>query len=383
MKKFICLLIACAFLVLPVQATTTQGVDLTPHAGAAILIDYETGQILYEKNSSEKLYPASMTKMMSLLLVVEAIHNGKLNWDTQVTASEHASSMGGSQIFLKVGETMSVEDLYKASTVASANDAIVALAEKLAGSEENFAAMMNEKAKQLGLEQSHFVNATGLHDDNHYSCAKDMAAIGRALIKEGQDDILRFTSTYDDYIREDSENKFWLVNTNKMIRTYQGMDGLKTGFTQNSQYCITVSAKRDGLRLIGVVMKEETKENRTKEAAAMLDYGFSTYGYKVEMPQGEVITQLKVENGKPQEINLITKQEIGHIVSKGNEVKIVDQKIQLDKKKAPIQQGETVGKVILQMEDGTSVEGDLVAEETILPLDFLDILFKTLKKVLF
>ena len=184
MKKLASIVIALSLFLVSVHATTSQGVDLTPSAKAAILIDYETGQILYEKNSSAKLYPASMTKMMSLLLVVEAIHNGKLSWDTEVTASAHASSMGGSQIFLETGEVMTVEDLYKASTVASANDAIVALAEKVGGSEENFAAMMNEKAEQLGLEQTHFVNATGLHDDNHYSCAKDMAAIGRALIKE-------------------------------------------------------------------------------------------------------------------------------------------------------------------------------------------------------
>ena len=383
MKKLASIVIALSLFLVSVHATTSQGVDLTPSAKAAILIDYETGQILYEKNSSAKLYPASMTKMMSLLLVVEAIHNGKLSWDTEVTASAHASSMGGSQIFLETGEVMTVEDLYKASTVASANDAIVALAEKVGGSEENFAAMMNEKAEQLGLEQTHFVNATGLHDDNHYSCAKDMAAIGRALIQEGQDDILRFTSTYDDYIRADTENKFWLVNTNKLIRTYQGMDGLKTGYTTQSMYCITVTAKRDGLRLIGVAMGEPTRDVRNSEASALLDYGFSTYGYQIEMEKGTPVTTIKVDNGKPDEVRLVTKEAIGHIVAKGAQSALINTEIVLDKKKAPIQAGESVGRVILHFEDGTQIGQDLVAEEAIMPLDFIDILLKTWKKLLF
>lgn len=383
MKKIASVLLALCLLCVNVRATTSQGVDLTPQAKGAILIDYETGQILYEKNSSAKLYPASMTKMMSLLLVIESIHNGRLSWDTEVTASQHASSMGGSQIFLETGEVMTVEDLFKASTVASANDAIVALAEKVAGSEENFAAMMNEKADQLGLEQTHFVNATGLHDDNHYSCAKDMAAIGRALIQEGGDEVLRYTSTYDDYIRANTENKFWLVNTNKMIRTYQGMDGLKTGYTTQSLYCITVTAQRDGLRLLGVVMNEPTRDVRNSEAAALLDYGFSNYGYQIEMEKGTPVTTVQIDNGKPDQVQLVTKDDLGHIIAKGSQSNIVDTEIVIDKKKAPIESGETVGRVILHFEDGTSIGQDLVAADSVLPLDFIDILLKTWKKVLF
>ena len=383
MKKLAGLLIALALFLQPVQATTQQGIDLTPSAAGAILIDVQTGQILYEKDSLKKLYPASMTKMMSLLLVIEAIHSGQLDWTSEVSASAHAASMGGSQIYLEEGEVMTVEDLFKASAVASANDAIVALAEKTAGSEQQFVAMMNNKAQQLGLQNTHFVNATGLHDDDHYSCARDMAVIGQTLIQQGQQDILRYTSTYDDYIRADTDNRFWLVNTNKMIRTYPGMDGLKTGYTTQSMYCITVTAQRDGLRLLAVVMDEPTRDVRNQEAAALLDYGFSNYRYQIVMEKGTPVATARIDNGKPETVAVLTGGELGRITAGGSSMEPSESEILMDSLRAPIQQGEVIGRLRLHFEDGVVIEEDLVAEESVLALDFIDILLKTWKTVIF
>ena len=383
MKKLAGLLIALALFLQPVQATTQQGIDLTPSAAGAILIDVQTGQILYEKDSLKKLYPASMTKMMSLLLVIEAIHSGQLDWTSEVSASAHAASMGGSQIYLDEGEVMTVEDLFKASAVASANDAIVALAEKTAGSEQQFVAMMNDKAQQLGLQNTHFVNATGLHDDDHYSCARDMAVIGQTLIQQGQQDILRYTSTYDDYIRADTDNRFWLVNTNKMIRTYPGMDGLKTGYTTQSMYCITVTAQRDGLRLLAVVMDEPTRDVRNQEAAALLDYGFSNYRYQIVMEKGTPVATARIDNGKPETVAVLTGGELGRITAGGSSMEPSESEILMDSLRAPIQQGEVIGRLRLHFEDGVVIEEDLVAEESVLALDFIDILLKTWKTVIF
>ena len=383
MKKLAGLLIALALFLQPVQATTQQGIDLTPSAAGAILIDVQTGQILYEKDSLKKLYPATMTKMMSLLLVIEAIHSGQLDWTSEVSASAHAASMGGSQIYLEEGEVMTVEDLFKASAVASANDAIVALAEKTAGSEQQFVAMMNDKAQQLGLQNTHFVNATGLHDDDHYSCARDMAVIGQTLIQQGQQDILRYTSTYDDYIRADTDNRFWLVNTNKMIRTYPGMDGLKTGYTTQSMYCITVTAQRDGLRLLAVVMDEPTRDVRNQEAAALLDYGFSNYRYQIVMEKGTPVATARIDNGKPETVAVLTGGELGRITAGGSSMEPSESEILMDSLRAPIQQGEVIGRLRLHFEDGVVIEEDLVAEESVLALDFIDILLKTWKTVIF
>ena len=273
MKK-ICLLILCACMMLPVLTMPVKCVEkkeepqtnvLAPSAKGVYLCENTTGKVIYARNEKEKLYPASMTKMMGLLLIFESLHDGKLKWEDTVTTSEYAASMGGSQVFLEVNETMSVKDMIKSICIASANDAMVAMSEKVGGSVDGFVEMMNEKAKTLKLSNTHFANPTGLHDPDHYSCAKDMAIIARALIKEGGEELLKITSTYDAYIRENSDSKFWLVNTNKLLKQYPGVDGLKTGFTTEALSCITTTAKKDGLRLIGVVMGEPSSKVRNKE----------------------------------------------------------------------------------------------------------------------
>lgn len=218
--------------------------ELAKNAKSAYLIEMSTGMVLFEKNSEEKLYPASMTKMMSLILVMEALNNNQLKKDEILTISEKAASMGGSQVYLQVNEQMSVEDLLKAVCISSANDAMVALAERISGSVSEFVVLMNQKSKELNLVNTNFVNTTGLHDDAHYSCAKDMARIAQKLIEVGKEELLEITSTYDAYIREESESPFWLVNTNKLVKHAEGVDGLKTGFTQEALSCITVTAKK-------------------------------------------------------------------------------------------------------------------------------------------
>lgn len=383
MKKWLILCLTMFLFITPCSATTAQGVDITPNAASAILIDEASGKILYEKNVDQRLYPASMTKMMSILLVIEAIHAGKINWDDEVIASEHASSMGGSQIYLEVNEKMSVEDLMKASAVASANDAIVALAEKVSGSEENFVATMNETSKKLGLENTHFTNATGLHHDDHYSSARDMALIASALIKEGQDDIFRFSSTYDTYIRENTEKKFWLVNTNKLVKTYQGADGLKTGFTQESMYCITSTAKRDNFRVIAVVMKEPTRDIRNKEAVALMDYGFSQYKFVNYIKKGSVVESIHLDKGKPNHVNLIAMNDIGSVEASGATKPPLGQRIEMIQKNPPYKVGEEVAKLYLTLADSSIIEGSLSVEQEVFTYSFFDILLLGLKQFIF
>ena len=270
MKKILILLLL--FISIPlVKAEETE--DLAPNAKSAIMIEASTGEILFQKNKDEKLAPASMTKMMSMLLIMEEIENGNLKWNEMITTSEKASSMGGSQIFLKVGEKMTVEDLLKGVAIASGNDAVVALAERVSGSEEQFVKRMNVRAKDLGLKNTNFINATGLTADNHYSSAYDMSLIAKELVKHEK--ILEFTSTYEDYLRKDTKSPFWLVNTNRLVRFKEGVDGLKTGFTDEAGYCLTATMKKDNMRLITVVMKEENTSKRSADTTKMLDYGFN------------------------------------------------------------------------------------------------------------
>ncbi len=383
MKKLACLFLAIWLCFPTLSIKAEEPVELTPSASASFLIDFETGTVLYEKNAEEKHYPASMTKMMSLLLVIEQLNSGALDWNDEVTASAHAAEMGGSQIYLQQGEVMTVEELIKSSALASANDAITALAEKVGGTEENFVAMMNQRAQQLGCVNTHFVNPTGLHDEDHYSCARDMALIATALIQEGGQQILQYTSKYEDYIRQDTENKFWLVNTNKMIRTYSGMDGLKTGYTSQSLYCITVTALREDLRLIAVVMGEPTKEQRSEEAAALLDYGFASYQMVTDLETGSVISEISVEKGKPERIQVQTMSPLRHLSKVNETIEIVDQSYTITRHRAPIRVGEPVGSVTVRYSDGYSASAKLTVTEPVLSLGFTDLLLLTLKKAIF
>ncbi|MCL1951011.1 MAG: D-alanyl-D-alanine carboxypeptidase [Turicibacter sp.] len=265
-----------ALILNPVGWVPVRAEGLTNDAKSAILMEVETGKILYETNMNVQLEPASMTKMMGMYLVMEAIENGVVGWQDKLRVSEHAASLGGSQIFLAPGEEMSVEDLFKSVAIASANDSITALGERVAGSEERFVEMMNEKAKTLGMINTVFKNPTGLPADGHVTTAYDMAILARALIQDFPD-ITRFTSMYEDFLRTDRETPSWLVNTNKLLKANLGVDGLKTGYTQRAGYNLTATAMRDGMRVVTVVMGATKSTVRNEETSVLISHAFDSY----------------------------------------------------------------------------------------------------------
>lgn len=359
MKKFLLLLL---FLLIPINITA-ESIDLAPNATSAIIIEASTGTVIYNKNEHEKLAPASMTKMMGLLLIMEQIEKGNLKWDEMVTASSNASSMGGSQIFLETGEQMTVEELVKGISIASGNDAMVAMAEKIAGTEEAFVELMNKKASELGLKNTNFKNCTGLDAENHYSSANDMAIIAKELVKH--DKILEFSGTYEDYIREGTDKSFWLVNTNKLVRFYQGVDGLKTGYTSTAGYCLTATAKRNGMRLITVVMNEPDSTTRNNETTSMLDYGFNAYGMEQLLSKNSILGKIKVDLGKEEYVEVVPKEDINILNNKTNDKRNVSYNISLNNVKAPIKVGDIVGKINVIENNKTIMTIDVTVKEDI------------------
>ena len=359
MKKFLLLLL---FLLIPINITA-ESIDLAPNAISAIIIEASTGTVIYNKNEHEKLAPASMTKMMGLLLIMEQIEKGNLKWDEMVTASSNASSMGGSQIFLETGEQMTVEELVKGISIASGNDAMVAMAEKIAGTEEAFVELMNKKASELGLKNTNFKNCTGLDAENHYSSANDMAIIAKELVKH--DKILEFSGTYEDYIREGTDKSFWLVNTNKLVRFYQGVDGLKTGYTSTAGYCLTATAKRNGMRLITVVMNEPDSTTRNNETTSMLDYGFNAYGMEQLLSKNSILGKIKVDLGKEEYVEVVPKEDINILNNKTNDKRNVSYNISLNNVKAPIKVGDIVGKINVIENNKTIMTIDVTVKEDI------------------
>lgn len=335
-------------------------IDLTPAAKSAVLMDVDTGTIIQEKNGDEKLPPASITKVMTMLLIMEAIDQGKIKWDDKVRTSEYAASMGGSQIFLEPGEEMSVKEMLKGIAMASGNDASVAMAEKIAGSEEVFVQMMNERAKQLGMLHTHFVNCNGLPAADHYSSANDIAIMSRALLQHPE--ITEFTGVYQDYLRKDSAKPFWLVNTNKLVRFYTGADGLKTGFTAEAKFCLSATAKRDGLRVIAVVLGEPNTKTRNAEVSKLFDYAFSQYMSFPLIKTGDSLGSFKVSKGKTVNVPLTAKHPYSILMKKGDASAGIRHELQLQPKlKAPIQAGQPIGKILVYKGDQLLKEFPLVS----------------------
>lgn len=354
--------------------------DLAPNATSAIMIEASTGEILFQKNKDEKLAPASMTKMMSMLIIMEEIENGNLKWDEMITTSERASSMGGSQIFLKAGEKMSVTDLLKGIAIASGNDAVVALAERISGSEESFVKRMNARAKDLGLKNTNFVNSTGLTEDNHYSSAYDMSLIAKELVKHEK--ILEFTSTYEDYLRKDTKSPFWLVNTNRLVRFKEGVDGLKTGFTKEAGYCLTATMKKDNMRLITVVMKEEDTNKRSADTSKMLDYGFNVYMVQTILDEKTTIEKQKVELGKKLTTEIVPKESITILNKKNEEIKNITYKTNINKIIAPVKKGDKVGTIDI-IEEGKVISTiDATVKENIEKANIFTVYLRNLKEVI-
>lgn len=367
------------FLLMSIPMVKAEVEDLAPNAKSAIMIEASTGEILFQKNKDEKLAPASMTKMMSMILIMEEIENGNLKWDEMITTSERASSMGGSQIFLKAGEKMSVEDLLKGVAIASGNDAVVALAERIAGSEEAFVKRMNARGKDLGLKNTNFVNATGLTADNHYSSSYDMSLIAKELVKHEK--ILEFTGTYEDYLRKDTKSPFWLVNTNRLVRFKEGVDGLKTGFTNEAGYCLTATMKKDGMRLITVVMKEETANKRSADTTKMLDYGFNVYMIQSILDEKTTIEKRKVELGKDLMTEIIPKENITILNKKSDELKNITYKTNIDKIVAPVKKGDKVGTIDMLEDNKVISTIDATVKNDIDKASIITIYLRNLKEI--
>ena len=339
-------------------------------------MEYSTGKVLYENNSKERLAPASMTKIMSMILIMEAIDNGKLSLDDEVLISSNAAKMGGSQIFLEANTKMKVNELLKGVAIASGNDAVVALAEKTYGSVDKFVSKMNEKASELGLINTQFKNPHGLDEDGHYSCSYDMAIMARELIKHEK--ILDYTKIYEEYLTKPDGSKTWLVNTNKLVRFYEGVDGLKTGYTTNAMYCITATAKKDNLRFITVVMGEPDNDTRTKDTANLLNYAFNTYRLNNLVKANKrvgVINDNKIINNH---YYLYTKEDLNDVIEINNEVNYSKPYIVYEELSYPIKKGSVVG-YLKYKTDNEILSVPLIVKEDIKKASYLDYIKRNLK----
>ncbi|MEN0643324.1 D-alanyl-D-alanine carboxypeptidase family protein [Alkalicoccobacillus gibsonii] len=340
-------------------------VQFAENASSAIIMERDTGEVLYEKNSEESLPPASMTKIMTMLLIMEAIDKKQLKYEDMIRVSENAASMGGSQIFLEPGEEMSVQDMLKGIAVASGNDASVAMAEHLGGTESGFADMMNEKAKELGLDKTHFSNSNGLPIENHYTSAHDLAVIAKELLK--YEDITKFTGIYEDYLRQDTDNPFWLVNTNKLVRFYPGVDGLKTGYTKEAKYGLTATAEKEGMRIIAVVMGSPSPKERNADVTTMLDFAFSQYKTHKLHERNEAVGEVKISKGQQKNVKAVTGESISILTKKTESIDQVVEKIELNENmKAPILKGDEIGTLIVENGGKVVSETPLVAEDEVL-----------------
>lgn len=354
--------------------------NLLSDGKSAILIEATTGKIIYEKNVHERYAPASMTKIMSMILIMEEIEKGNLKWNETLTTSSNASSMGGSQIFLQANEKMSVKDLFKGVAIGSANDATVVFAERIAGTEDKFVEKMNQKAKELGLKDTNFKNATGLDEANHYSSAYDMAFMARELVKHEK--IFEFTTIYEDYLRQNTDNKFWLVNTNKLIKTYEGADGLKTGYTKEAGYCLTATANKNRMRLIGTIMGASDSKTRNSNMMTLLDYGYNSYEMQVEVKKGDVISNKKITKAKNQNVKIVPKKDASVLIKRGEEKEALNYEIKLDKIKLPLKKGQRVG--ILKLKDGNKVVSkvELTVKNDIKKASIIEIYRRSLKSII-
>ncbi len=368
MKKHIAILL-CIFLLSNPLPTAADTPALTVNAKAALLMEASTGRILYENNVHEAMPPASVTKIMTMLLIMEAIDDGRITYDTVVTASENAKRMGGSTIFLDTGEEMCVRDLLKGIAVASGNDACVAMAEHLAGSEAEFVRRMNERAAQLGMENTHFVNCNGLDTEGHVTSAYDIALMSRALIKH--EDIFQFTTIWVDSLRGGA---FGLANTNKLIRFYSGANGLKTGSTDDALYCLSATAKRDDMQLIAVILGAPTTKDRFDGARALLDYGFANYAVARAADTETPVHSVRVEKGVRTEVPLRCSEALSVLLEKGQTENVQTRIEAADALTAPISAGDTAGKVVFYVGDSVLGEVPLVAAEDVAKKSFGNVL---------
>ena len=360
MKKVICFFICVCVMMQSVVVFAEGNTDLGLNAKSAILMEEATGNILYESNPNERLPIASVTKVMTMLLIMEAVDSGKISLDDMVTVSENAMSYGGSTMFLETGEQLTVNDMLKGIAVASANDGCVAMAEHLAGSESAFVDMMNEKAKELGMENTHFMNTNGLDEDDHYSSARDVAIMSRELMKH--ETIFNYTSIWMDTLRG---GKFQLANTNKLIRFYDGANGLKTGSTSKALCCLSAAAKRNDMQLIAVVLGAPTSAERFASAKSLLDYGFANYAVNTQITAGDEVQKIAVEKGVDKEVGVVAGDSCSTLVKKGQEDNITKE-IKIDETiTAPIEAGQKIGTMTISRDGEVIADIDLNASSAV------------------
>ena len=378
MKRLGCILV-CFVLLLGLLPIPAKAADLEVEAKSALLMDVATGTVLFAQNEHEALAPASVTKVMTMLLIMEAIDSGKIGWGDSVTASESAAAKGGSQVYLKVGETMSVEEMVKSIAVSSANDCACAMAEHLAGSENAFVEQMNSRAKELGMADTHFVNCTGLDDAedavSHKTSAYDIALMSRELLKN-HPDITKFTTIWMDTIRN---GQFGLSNTNKMVRFYNGCTGLKTGFTRGAGYCLSASARRDGLELIAVVMGCETSQKRFAACKQMLDYGFANFA--LISPKLPEVSHVSVKLGTADSVNAVPAEDGSMLIDKGQK-NLVTTEVELEPTvTAPVSKGQRLGTMTVRAGEQILAQIPLVAESGVEKLTWGQMFLRLLRKV--
>lgn len=373
MKKYILLVL---FLMFPY---TVFADELIPNSVSGYLIEASTGKVLYEKEIDKEVSIASMTKMVAQIIILDEIRKGNIRWTDIVTVSKNASDMGGSQIYIETGEKISVEDLMKGISVASGNDATVAMAEYISGSEEKFVERMNDVVKKLGLKHTHFINCTGLDEDGHYSSSYDMAMIAKELVNN-YPEILRFSSIYDDYLREESNNKFWLVNTNKLINQYDGADGLKTGHTDAAGYCLAATAKRNDIRLIAIVLGEKDSKVRNKETMELLDYGFNNIKSKVLKQKSKFTKRILLDKATSKYIDAIIDNDLVVIedINTKNKYNI---DIVVDKINYPIKTGDIIGNVNAVVDSKIIASVNLISNIDVDRLSLFNLYFDNLKRL--
>ncbi len=378
-RLFACImLLSCSLFVIPVYGNqpetvvTSAAPALDLSAKSAVVMEAGSGTILYEKEKDKELPPASVTKVMSLLLIFQEIDSGKLKLSDKVTVSEHAASMGGSQVFLEPSEVQDVETLIKCVVVSSANDAVVALAEHIAGSEDAFVKRMNQEAKKLGMKHTTFKNACGLDADGHVTTAYDIALMSRELTTK-HPDIFKYTKIWMDSFTHETKKgttEFELSNTNKMIKQYNGCTGLKTGSTSTAKFCLSATATRNGIDLIAVVMASDDSKTRIKDASALLDYGFSNCQVTEDVTTSKEIGKIPVEKGKKETVSYPEKinTKITRIKSDGGKLK---KEIKIKTVKAPVKKGQSVGKIIYKDGNKIAAETEIKASESIGKMDYL------------
>lgn len=377
MKKILFLLV---LFLLPFSVFAED--ELITNSVSGVLMEANSGKIIFEKDMDKRVSIASMTKMVAQIIILEEVEKGHIKWNDMVTVSKNASGMGGSQIYLEEGEKISIEDLMKGISVASGNDATVAMAEVISGTEEKFVKKMNKKVKELGLKNTHFTNCTGLDTKDHYSSGYDMAMIARDLVVN-HPEILRFSSIYEDYLRENTDKKFWLVNTNKLINFYDGADGLKTGHTDDAGYCLAATAKRNDLRLIAIVLGEKDSKVRNAETISLLDYGFNTVKTKKLISKGTTVKKVAIDKANRDIINVKLKNDLNVIENIGTGNKDYKFDIKVDDFELPLKKDTVVGQMKVLYKNKLLSKGDLVVDQDIEKLSYLQLMRENIFNVLF